>query len=88
MFNFYFNKIFLALGKIVGVKVPSKLKERMDRLKDRINWAEEIRHFIEEKVKELEAKENIQKVVKVIQQTKSVPKGFAIRSVREDREGG
>jgi len=31
------------------VKIRKEVKERMDKFKDRVNWAEEVRRFIEER---------------------------------------
>jgi len=35
----------------------------MDRYRGRVNWAEEIRKFIEEKVRELKAEENFKRIL-------------------------
>jgi len=33
---------------VFSVKIRREVKERMDKFKDRVNWAEEVRRFIEE----------------------------------------
>ena len=65
------------------------MKEKMEKYKDRVNWAEELRKFLEEKIRELEAQENMERVVKELEGLPvGVPKGFASASVREDRDSG
>ncbi len=63
------------------------IKEKMNKCKDKINWAEETREFTEEKIRVLEAEDNIKKVVEELSQipVKS-PRGSSTASLREDRE--
>jgi len=39
------------------------LKEKMDQLRSYINWSEELRKFVEMRIKELEQKKAISKVL-------------------------
>jgi hypothetical protein len=74
---------------VFSVKIRKDLKEKMNKYKDKINWAEEVRKFIEMKIKELEAEDNFNEILDKLKKAKwSVPKGFAIESVREDRDSG
>jgi hypothetical protein len=47
---------------VFSVKIKRELKEKMEKYKDRINWSEEIRRFIELKIKELEAEKNFERI--------------------------
>ena len=59
----------------------------MNKYKDRVNWAEEIRKFIEDKIRMLEAEDNIKKVVEeLLQMPIESPRGSSTASMREDRE--
>ncbi len=74
---------------VVSFKVRKEIKEKMERYKDKVNWAEELRRFIEERIRQLEAEENMEKIVKELRSMNfSVPKGFSQESVREDRDSG
>ena len=74
---------------VVSFKVRKEIKEKMERYKDKVNWAEELRRFIEERIRQLEAEENMEKIVKELRSMNfSVPKGFSRESVREDRDSG
>jgi len=75
-----------TMAKVVAVKVPDALKEEMDKLKDRVKWPDELRRFIEQRIREEEAKDNLREVIELLKSTKEVPKGFASSSVREDRD--
>ncbi len=74
---------------VVSFKVRREIKEKMERYKDRVNWAEELRRFVEDRIRRLEAEENIRKVIAILEKMPiEVPEGFAVRSVREDRDSG
>jgi hypothetical protein len=68
--------------------VPKELKERMDALRDVVNWSEEIRAFIERRVAELEQEKAIEELERLIEKLPPAPKGVALKYVREDRDRG
>ncbi|MBO3753698.1 MAG: CopG family transcriptional regulator [Candidatus Brockarchaeota archaeon] len=74
------------MSEIIAVKVSRELKKKMKTLKKEVNWPEEIRRFIEAKVREVEAKKTIERITREIENTEGVPKGFVVKLVREDRE--
>lgn len=72
---------------VVSVKVRREVKERMKKYANKVNWAQEIREAIEERLKQLEAEENFKVVLQELDKAKwSMPKGFSAASVREDRD--
>jgi len=72
---------------VFSVKLRKDLREKMEKYKDRVNWAEEIRKFIETRLRELEAEDCFKKILNELSKAEwSVPKGFATESVREDRD--
>ncbi len=77
------------MSEVVSFKVRREIKEKMLRYKGVVNWSEELRRFVEEKLRELEARENFESVMEELSgATWSVPRGFSARSVREDRDSG
>ena len=74
------------MSVVISVRVPKKLKEEMDRLSSYVNWSEEIRRFLEERVKELRRKLILEEVRKVIEKLPEAPRGTAVSYVREDRD--
>ncbi len=76
------------MSKVVSFKVSNDVKARMDKFRGKVNWSKLLRDFVIEKLKELEAKENLYETLKILDETKSVEKGFSARSVREDRDSG
>ena len=73
---------------VFSVKIKRELKEKMEKYRDRVNWAEEVRGFIESRIRELEAEENYERILGVLEKARwSVPRGFSDRSVRGDRDG-
>ncbi|MEM0317428.1 MAG: hypothetical protein QXR33_04805 [Candidatus Nezhaarchaeales archaeon] len=77
------------MSTVFSVKIRREVKERMDKFKDRVNWAEEVRRFIEETLRRLDAESNFNALLEHLEGAKwSVPAGFSTRSVREDRDSG
>ena len=69
-------------------KVRREVK-KIKRYRDRVNWAEEVRRFVEDRIRRLEAEESVRKVIVILKKMPiKVPEGFAVRSVREDRDSG
>ena len=72
---------------VFSVKLRREVREKMVKYRDRVNWAEEVRRFIENKLRELEAEENFEIILSELRRASwSVPKGFSVESVREDRD--
>ncbi len=52
-----------------------------------MNWAEELRRFVEMRLREIEAEENIKRIVEELEKLPiETPNGFSSASVREDRD--
>lgn len=72
---------------VVSFRVRRELKEKMERYRDRVNWAEELRRFVEERVRELEAEENMERIIAELERIPvRAPAGFSGAAVREDRD--
>jgi len=71
---------------VVSVRISRELKEKMDRFRNRVNWAEEIRRFIEERVRELEREKVLKEVEKLLHGLPTQPRGVISSVVREDRD--
>jgi len=77
------------MREVDSFEVGGDLERNMEMDGDRVNRAEELRKFVEERIGELEAYENFQRVLDELEKASwSVPKGFSQRSVREDRDSG
>ncbi len=70
----------------IAVRLPDSLKERVRRLKEKVDWPEEIRLFIEERARRAEAEDSMQQVIKILRKSGSAAEGFSSKSVREDRD--
>ena len=70
---------------VVTVRVPDELKLKMKELD--INWSEEIREFIRRRIDEEERRRKMNEALEILKRTPvSVERGFAAKSVREDRD--
>jgi chromosomal replication initiation ATPase DnaA len=69
---------------IITIRIPRELKEKMRKIN--INWSEEIRKFIACRIDEEVRRKQIEEVIAMLKRTSSVEKGFAEKSVREDRD--
>ncbi len=74
------------MSEVVSFKVPKEIKEKMRKYSKRVKWSEELRNYVIERIRRMEAEENLEKVIEMIESTKGVPRGFSARSVREDRD--
>ncbi len=72
----------------VSFRIPRELKKRMDAFRGYVNWSEEIRRFLEQKVRELKQLKAIQELEELIEKLPPLPRGIAARYVREDRDSG
>ncbi|MBM5804593.1 MAG: hypothetical protein FJZ49_00740 [Candidatus Verstraetearchaeota archaeon] len=70
---------------VVSVKVPKRVKEDMEKLKDRVSWPEEIRSFIAKKLEEAKNRETVEQVEELLGTMPVQPKGTVSMLVREDR---
>jgi len=73
------------MSEVVSFKVPREIKEKMRKYANKVNWSALLREFLMEKIRLLEAEENLERVRKIISETSGVPLGFSSKSVREDR---
>jgi len=71
---------------VISVRIPRELKEKMDSLKGVVNWSEEIRRFIERRIREVEQERAIEELEELIRKLPVMPKGYVVRYVREDRD--
>jgi len=74
------------LSVIVSFRIPKQLKERMDKLRGKVDWSEEVRRFLEEKVREYEQLEAIRELEEAIRSLPKVPRGTALGYVRGNRD--
>ncbi|MEZ0248182.1 MAG: CopG family transcriptional regulator [Thermoproteus sp.] len=74
------------MSAVISIRVPKRLKEEMDKLRDRINWSEEIRRYIERVIKEYERIQAVEEVERELAAITPAPKGAAVAYVREDRD--
>jgi len=74
------------LSVVVSFRVPKELKKKMDELRELINWSEEIRKFIERRIKEYEQIKAIEELEEIVKSIPTVPRGTVMKYVREDRD--
>ena len=74
------------MSVVVSFRIPKELKKKMDELRGLINWSEEIRRFIERRIKEYEQIRTIGELEEIVKGIPTVPKGTAMKYVREDRD--
>lgn len=76
----------MAMSVTVSFRVPRELKMKMDKLRKHINWSEELRRFVENRIKEYEQLRAIEELEELIKKVPPSPRGTAYRYVREDRD--
>jgi len=74
------------MSTVYSFRIPRRLKEEMDKLRDVVDWRKEIVAFIEERVKMYKRQKALREVVEILKGLPETPKGTAVRLVREDRD--
>ncbi|MEM0320368.1 MAG: hypothetical protein QXS67_03035 [Candidatus Nezhaarchaeales archaeon] len=69
---------------VITIRVSDELKKKMREVK--LNWSEEIREFIKQRINELEREKSIKEAMEILKDKKGVERGFSALSVREDRD--
>ncbi len=78
-----YNIVTMSVNEVVSIRIPKELKKKMKEIK--INWSEEIRAFIEEKVREYTRIKKLNEIDEMLSGI-STRKRCAARYVREDRD--
>ena len=55
------------MSEVVSFKVSREVKEKMRKYRALVNWSEELRRFVEEKLRELEAGEALEEVLRELE---------------------
>ena len=74
------------MSTVYSFRIPRRLKEEMDKLRDVVDWRKEIMAFIEERVRMYKRQKALREVVEILKGLPETPKGTAVRLVREDRD--
>ena len=74
------------MSVVFSIRIPRKLKEEMEELKDIIDWRNEIIAFIEERVRMYKRMKALQEITRMLEELPETPRGTAGRIVREDRD--
>ena len=70
----------------VSFRIPRELKRKMDEYRKFVNWSEEVRRFIERRVREYDQLRAIEELEKIIERIPQTPRGTSAGYVREDRD--
>ncbi len=69
---------------VISFRIPKELKRSMKEIE--INWSEEIRKFIEEKVREYKRMKALEEIDTMLASLPRARRGTARNYVREDRD--
>ncbi|EWG06542.1 MAG: hypothetical protein ASUL_09024 [Candidatus Aramenus sulfurataquae] len=75
------------MSEVVSFKVRKEIKRKMELYRNEVNWSEELRNFVEQKIAEIEAKRGIDKISQELKEANwSFKKGTSLELIREDRD--
>lgn len=77
---------FLGGSTVIGVRIPRRLKEELEKLG--IDYAKEIKCFLEKRVREEKAKRLIREINEFMGKIKPIGENLSARMIREDRDKG
>jgi len=72
--------------EVISFRIPRDLKKAMKEIE--INWSDEIRRFIEAKIREYKRKRVLEEIDALLSGLPRVERGVAASYVREDRDSG
>lgn len=72
------------MSVVIGVRIPRRLKEELEELG--INYAEEIRQYLEQRVREERAKRLIERIEVFRKRIKPIEENLSAMLIREDRD--
>ena len=72
------------MSVVIGIRIPRRLKEELEELG--INYAEEIRRYLEQRVREERAKRLIERIETFRKRIKPIEEDLSARLIREDRD--
>lgn len=70
--------------EVISFRIPKELKERIRDVD--LNWSEEVRRFIEERMREYKRERALREIDALLKDVPSPERGTASRYVREDRD--
>lgn len=71
------------MSVVIGVRIPRKLKEELEELG--IDYAEEIRQYLEKRVREERAKRLLDKIESFRKKINVIDDNLSAKLIREDR---
>ena len=74
------------MSSVISIRVPPDIKQEMEKMKAEINWNEEIKGFLKNKIDERKKKELLDNLVRKRKNSRELPEGTAAKMVREDRD--
>jgi hypothetical protein len=69
---------------VISIRIKKEIKELLE--KENVNINEEVKKFLEELANKIKIRKYIAEWDKILENVKPSEKGFAGRSIREDRE--
>ena len=76
------------MSETISFKVPKNIKAEFDKLKNEVNWSEELRNYIIKRINYIKKEKALKEIINDLEKIgpANVPKDFSIKSVREDRD--
>ncbi len=72
------------MSVVIGIRIPRKLKEELEALG--INYAEEIRRYLEKRVREEKARRLIEEIESIRKNIRYIDENLSAKIIREDRD--
>jgi len=69
---------------VISIRIKKEIKELLE--KENVNINEEVKKFLEELASKIKMRKYVAEWDKILENVKPSEKGFAERSIREDRE--
>lgn len=84
MFTIFINKRCKHLSTVISIRIPKKMKKELEEL--RIDYTNEIRIYLERRIREEKIKRILNELEKIHKKTGYIKGSHAVKFIREDRD--
>ncbi len=75
------------MSEVISFKVKREIKREMEKLKNEVNWPDELRKFVELKIREVKARKSKERIKERLRAASwSSPRGTSEALMRGDRD--
>ncbi len=72
------------MSEVLSIRIPKELKEKIEELRDFVDWRKEIVDFLWKRVEYYEKLRILKEIEKIMEAHPELPQGLAVRLIKDD----